>query len=39
MISRPACARTSADYAEELARDDDLLDAWVDDDGMDASGL
>jgi hypothetical protein len=22
-----------------LARDDDVLDAWLDDDGMDASGL
>ena len=24
---------------DESAQDDDLLDAWLDDDGMDASGL
>jgi hypothetical protein len=39
MISRPASARTNPDYADDLAQDDDLLDAWLDDDGMDASGL
>jgi hypothetical protein len=38
VIHRPARARTSHSLADDLAQDDDVLDAWLDDDGMDASG-
>jgi hypothetical protein len=37
MIRNPASARPG--HEDELARHDDVLDAWLDDDGMDASGL
>ena len=33
----PRHSRDSA--GDEQARDDDLLDAWLDDDGTDATGL
>jgi hypothetical protein len=39
MVRDPARARTNHEVPNELARDDDVLDAWLDDDGMDASGL
>ena len=35
----PFLFRTQAGVSDEQALDDDLLDAWLDDDGTDATGL
>jgi hypothetical protein len=39
MMHQPIRVRNSYPRADDLAHDADLLDAWLDDDGMDASGL